>query len=171
MTQHRGTLGAAGPVAAGPIFAGREGAAIRLRAGESVVTIWRVADPGDHRASLRQRGLHVQLVVVAVKIIDALRDNFTLEILPRPGANAVARVDGRFAISRLAAQIGSLSLATSTGLLRQLLTIPIRSLDPAKIGTFARPSARDKKCHIGCLWCLLLRLRRHRGGAGKQSGR
>jgi hypothetical protein len=60
-------------------------------------------------------GVHVELVVVAVQIIDALRYNFILEILPRLEADGIAGIDGRFAISRLGARIGSPSLATSTG--------------------------------------------------------
>src|SRR6516225_8709476 len=88
VAQHSGSLGAARPVVAGPIVPGRESSAISLRTGESVVTIVRVADTGDHGAAFRQRGLHVEFVVVAMKIIHALRNNFTLEVLPgaRPDA-------------------------------------------------------------------------------------
>ena len=118
---------------AGPIFAGREGSAIRLRAGESVVTSWRVADAGDHGAPFRQRGLHVQLVVVAVKIVNVLRDNLTFEILPWAGADAIACINGRLTLCGLGTQISPPSLATSTGPLRHLLTISIRSLDATKV--------------------------------------
>ena len=100
-----------------------------------------VADAGNHSAPFRQRGLHVELVVVAVKIVDALRDNFSLKVLPGAATNAIARVDGRFAIDCLRAQIGPPSFATSTCSLRQLLTIPVSTFDAAEIGTLARPCA------------------------------
>jgi hypothetical protein len=53
MTQHRSALGAARPVTACSIFAGREGAAIGLRAGESVMASWRVAYAGTMSLFLR----------------------------------------------------------------------------------------------------------------------
>ena len=70
------SLAAAGPAAAGPIFASRESAAIWLGAGENVVTVGCVANAGDHCAALGQRGLRAELVIVAMKIVDVLRDNF-----------------------------------------------------------------------------------------------
>jgi hypothetical protein len=118
VAQHRGSLGAARPVVAGPIFAGREGAAIRLRAGESVVTNGGVADARNHSAPFRQRGLHVELVVVAMKIVNVLRNNVTLEVLPGAGPDAIARIDGRLAVGGLRAQIGTPSFAASTCSLR-----------------------------------------------------
>ena len=36
----------------------------------------------------RQRGLHAELVVVAVKIVNVLRNNVTLEVLPGAGPDA-----------------------------------------------------------------------------------
>src|SRR5215216_4382180 len=43
MADHRGALPALGPIAAGPILAGREGPAVRLRAGQHVMPIGRIA--------------------------------------------------------------------------------------------------------------------------------
>src|SRR5690242_18341348 len=62
MPDHRGALGALGPVAAGPIFTRRECGAVRLRAGERIVAIRRVAAAVDHLALLAQRGLLGEVV-------------------------------------------------------------------------------------------------------------
>jgi hypothetical protein len=95
MAQHRSSRGAARPVAAAPIFAGPERAAIRLRAGENVVTIGRIADARNDGSPFRQGGLHAELVAVAVKTVDVLRDNLTFKVLPGAESYAVARIDGR----------------------------------------------------------------------------
>src|SRR6476659_9065941 len=98
MTDHRDALGAARPIAAGPIFATWEGAAVSLRAGENIVAIWHVTDAGNDGAPFGQRCLHAKLVVVAVKIVNALRNHVTLEVLPGAGPDAVARIHGRLAV-------------------------------------------------------------------------
>jgi hypothetical protein len=156
VAQHRGSLRAARPVVAGPIFPGREGTAIRLGTSESIVTKWGVPHAWNHSAALRQRGLRVELVVVAVKIIDALCNNFSFKVLPGAAANAIARVDSRLSINGLRAQIGSPSFTTSTCSLCEFLTISVSALYAAEIGTLAWASAYDKKRHIRRLWCLLL---------------
>ena len=147
VTQHGGALRAARPVVAGPIFAGREGAAIGLRPGERVVTIGGVAAVRDHGAPFRQRALHVELIIIAMKVIDILRDDFALKILPRPSAYMIPGINSWLSVSRLGAQIGSPCLAPSTRSLRQLLTIPVRPLDAAEIGTLAWTKASDEKRH------------------------
>ena len=94
-----------------------------LRAGENIVTIGRVADAGNDGAAFRQRRLHAELVVVAVQIVNVLRNNFSLEVLPGTAPDAVARIDGRLAVGGLRAQIGTPGLAAGTGPLRQFLAI------------------------------------------------
>ena len=75
MADHRGALRAGAPVAAGAIVARRERAAFRGRSGQHVVTVRREADAGDDLAALAQRGVEAELVVVAVQIVDARRDD------------------------------------------------------------------------------------------------
>ena len=55
--------------------AGREGLAVRGRAGQRVVIVRRIADAGNVVPALGQRVLHAQLVVVAVQVVDAGRDH------------------------------------------------------------------------------------------------
>src|SRR5438132_2907823 len=57
VAEHRGALGAAGPVAAGAILAGTERGAVHLRAGERVVLVGRRrAAAGNGIALLVERG-------------------------------------------------------------------------------------------------------------------
>ena len=87
MAHHGRALGAARPVAAGAIFAGRERAALRGGAGQHVVTIWREAHARNDLAVLAQRRVEAQFIVVAVQIVNTGRDDLAFEILPR----AIAR--------------------------------------------------------------------------------
>jgi len=57
MTDHRRARPALGPVAAGAVVADGEGGAIRLRAGEDVMHVRRVAAAVHDSAPLGQRGL------------------------------------------------------------------------------------------------------------------
>src|SRR5262249_23631594 len=123
VTDHRGTLGAAGPVPTGAILAGGESLAVRLRAGQHVVIVRRIADAGDHGAALGQRRLRAELVVIAVQVIDVLRDHLALEVLPRALADAVASIDRLGATGRLRAEIGVPGLAAGPCALRQGLAM------------------------------------------------
>src|SRR5262249_55632295 len=115
---HRGALGAAGPIAAGSVVSGWKCTPVRLRACQHVVVVGRIADTGNHGAALGQRGLHAELVVVAVKLVDVLSDNFAFEILPRSPSHAGAGVDGFSAARCLRAEIGAPRLAAGAGALR-----------------------------------------------------
>jgi len=107
MADHRGALRAVGPVSAGPVLAWRKGPAVSLCPSQNVMSVRYVVDTGDHGAApLEQGRLLGELVVVAVQIIDVLRDRFALEVLPRAIANAVTRVDSGFSIGSLRAEIG-----------------------------------------------------------------
>src|SRR5262249_12251649 len=65
-----GALSVAGPVAAGGVVAGREAAAVRGRACQHVVLVGIVADPVDLVAVLVERGVLVDVVGVAVQLVD-----------------------------------------------------------------------------------------------------
>src|SRR5438093_1131239 len=87
------TLAAARPVAASRVLARRESPAVGLRAGEDVVHVRRVIDAVDRLALLGERGLLREVVVGRVQLLDALRDDHALGVLPRSAADAVACID------------------------------------------------------------------------------
>src|SRR5262249_60604660 len=91
MAEHRRPLAALGPVAAGPILAGRERGAVRLGARQDVVHVGRVAPPVDRVALLGERRL-LGDVVLAVQLGEVLGDHDPLGVLPGAGADAVAGV-------------------------------------------------------------------------------
>src|SRR4051812_22804273 len=130
---HRGALRAAGPVAAGAVFAGRKGLAFRSRPGEHVVTVRREADARDDETALRERRHRAELVVVAVQVIDAGRHDLTLEVLPRALADAVARIHRRLAARFLRREIGVPGLSPRAMALGQCLAIPVGTLDAAEV--------------------------------------
>ena len=141
MAHHGRTLGAARPVAAGAIFAGRERAALRGGAGQHVVTIWREAHARNDLAALAQRRVEAQFIVVAVQIVNIGRDDLAFEILPRAIADAVACIDRRLTASLLGAQIGAPSFPSGAVTLRQHLAILVGAFDAAQIGPLAGPDA------------------------------
>src|SRR5215207_8126685 len=85
----------AGPVVAGRVlFAAADRAAVRRRAGEDIVHVRFVAAAVDHLAGLGERGLLVEIVLVAMQVVEGAGDHFALRVLPGAAADAVARVDG-----------------------------------------------------------------------------
>src|SRR3954452_16653756 len=134
VANHGGALCAARPVAAGAVLASREGPALRRRAGEHVVTVRREADAGDDLAALGERRIESELVVVAVRVLDARRDDFAFEVLPRSLADAVARIHGRLAIGLLRAEVGVPGLAACAMALRQHLAVLVRALQAPEVG-------------------------------------
>ena len=157
MADHRHALCTAGPVVAGLVVTGRKRPTVRLRAGQGVVIVGRVADTRDHGSPFGQRCLHAELVVVAVKIVDALRDDLAFEILPGAVTDTVACVDRLCVAGRLGAEIGTPCLAARTGSFRQCLALAIRTFQATKIGALAEPGAGDEEGHVGRLRCRLLR--------------
>ena len=158
MPDHRYASGAARPIAASPVLPRWKCASVHLGTGESVVAIGRVAHAGNHSPPFREGGLHSELIAIAIamKVLDALCDDFLLEILPRPVPNAVACVDSLAGACCLGAEIGMPGLAARAHRLRQRLTITIGALQPTEIRTFARPGAGYKKRHVRRLGRRLL---------------
>src|SRR5215831_12498680 len=116
MPDHRRALRAARPVVTGLVVAGRKGTAVRLRAGQRVVLVGRVATAVDDIALLGQGGLFGQ-IVLTMQLIDVLGDDDALAILPRPPADAVPRIDRRLPVRRLGAEISPPGMAAgSSGL-------------------------------------------------------
>src|SRR5215211_1840227 len=154
MADHRSPLPALGPVAAGAILAGREGPAVRLRSGQDVVPVGRIATAIDRLALLVERSLFADLVVGAVQIVDVLGDGLALGVLPGPAADAVARIDGRAPARRLRAEISMPGPVARPGRLRQRLAMAVGALDPAEIAALAGTGAGEEERHV-----VLLRLR------------
>src|SRR5262245_64049474 len=98
MTDGGRALRATRPVAAGSILIWRECATFGSRAGQHVVTVRCKTHTWNDLASLAQRRIHAELVIVAVQIVDVLSDYLAFEILPRAGANTVTRIYGRLAV-------------------------------------------------------------------------
>src|SRR5262249_60584989 len=109
------------------------------------VKVRRVADAGDHRAPLGQRHLHSELVVVAVQVVDVLRDDLALEVLPGALADAVAGIDRGLAARLLGAQVRPPGLAAGAGGIRQGLALAIRALEAAEIRALAGSRAGDEE--------------------------
>src|SRR3954454_22322889 len=134
---HRGALRAAGPVAAGAVFADREGLAFRRGAGEHVVAVRREADARNDETALGERRHRAELVVVAVQVVDAGRHDLTLEVLPRAFADAAARMSGGLAAGFLRREIGVPGLSPGAVALGQCLAIPVGPLDATEIRALA----------------------------------
>src|SRR5258708_51914 len=94
MVTHDGrALATLRPVSAGGVAAGRGEEALRVRAGQNIVRVDRVAAAADRLAFLGQRRLLGDIVRIRVEILDALCHHHALGILPRTLADAFARVN------------------------------------------------------------------------------
>src|SRR5689334_353951 len=111
MADHCGTYSTARPIAAGPVLIRWKRPTIGLRTSQDVVIIWRITPSGNHGATLGQRSLHVQFIVVAMEIVEAFRDDFALEILPRAAPDPIPSVDGGCTVYSLDAEISPPGLA------------------------------------------------------------
>ena len=80
------------PIPASPIRIACERGAVRLRAGEDVMTIGRVAAPVYDGARFRKRVRLVQPIVAAVKIGNAHGDGHAFGIVPGPPPDPIASV-------------------------------------------------------------------------------
>src|SRR5437868_13043923 len=162
MTQHRLVVGAVGsPIVAGRVEAGREGAAVGVRARQHVVLVRHVAKALHHGALLIQIiGLLDVVAVaqlVAMKIGDARCDQHALGIVPGSGSDAAASIDGGFVALLLLAEIGMPSMSAGARRLGEVLANPVGAREPAEIPG-AGNSAGYEKRH-GMLWTCRLALR------------
>jgi hypothetical protein len=130
---HGSPLGAARPIAAGPVVAGWECPAVGLRAGQDVVPVGRIASAVDRLALFVQRRLLADLVVGAVKIVDVLRDRLALRVLPRSAPDAITGIDGLPAARCLSAEVGAPGAAAGPRRLRQCLAVPVGALETAEV--------------------------------------
>src|SRR6185436_5366717 len=159
MADHRGALRAARPILAGAVFAGRKRGAVRLRSRQHIVAVRRVAGTADYLALFGERGLLGEVVAGAVEIGDVLGDHRAFRILPRPLADAIARIDGRLTVGGLRREVGAPGLAARSGRLRQCLAVIVGAGESAEIATIADAVAGQEETGIGRL--------RLRGRAGE----
>src|SRR3954453_4203906 len=117
VSDHRRALRAARPVLASAILAGRERGAVRLRSGQHVMAVRRVAATIDDIALLAQRGLLAQ-VVGTVQFSDVLGDYGGFGIAPRSLAEAVAGVHPGLTIGSLRRKIRAPCFCTGARRLR-----------------------------------------------------
>src|SRR5829696_8288072 len=164
MADHRGALRAARPILAGAVFAGRKRGAVRLRSRQHIVAVRRVAGTADDLALFGERGLLGEVVAGAVQFGDVLGDHRALGILPRPLADAIARIDGRLTVGGLRREVGAPGLAAGSGRLRQCLAVIIRAGEPAEVAAIADAVAGQEETGIG-------RLRLRGRGGGNRYGR
>ena len=174
-------LGAAGtaacPVFAGGVIAAGKGAALRIRAGEHVVHVRRVATAVEHRAFFREDGLLGELAVV-VQFIDVLGNQLALGVVPRTFADAIARVDGFVAAAGGGAQVGVPGAAARAGGGGQRLAQLVGTGEATQVGAFARSGAADKKAHLRraaglvslCRFCTISGIGAGRDAHGQQYG-
>src|ERR1700737_5363274 len=105
MSHDGGALPAFAPVAAGRVAARGREMALRVRARQHVMGVDGIAAARDRLALLGQRRLLGDIVGVGVKVLDALGYHYTLCVLPRAFADAVARTHSRFAARLCRAEI------------------------------------------------------------------
>src|SRR4029078_7592788 len=146
MADHRrAILAALGPVAAGHIEERRAGKrrAVGPRPGQHVVLV-RLVGAAFHRAAplvdLRILG---DVRARRMQIVDAARDDNALGVLPRPRADAIARIDVVRVVERrcLRAEIAAPRPVAGARGLRKCLTVLIRAVEAAEVGALPRPDA------------------------------
>src|SRR5262245_36418645 len=133
MADHGRALCAACPVLASAVVAAGKGGAVRLRARQYVVAVWRVAATVDHLALLGKRGLLGEIVAGAVQVGNVLGNDGALGVLPRPFADAVLCIDSGLAVGRLRREIGAPGLCACASGLRQRLAVSIGAGNAAEI--------------------------------------
>ena len=111
------------------------------------MAVRRVAAAVDDLALFAQCGLLGE-IVGAVQLGDVLGDHHALGILPRPLADAVARIHGGLAVGGLGREIGAPGLGAGARGLRQRLAVIVGAGETAEIGAVADADAGDEET-----WC------------------
>src|SRR5439155_13168254 len=145
VADHRDSVAALGPVAAGHILAAGERGAVGLRPGEDVVLVRRVAPAVDDLAFFGERSLLAE-IVVAVQLREVARDDDSLGVLPGSVTDAILCVDRGCALCRGLAEISVPCNASGSRSGRQSLTVLICTREPAEIRTLAGARAGHEEC-------------------------
>src|SRR5262249_34704138 len=88
------------------------------------------------------------LVVIAVQVIHALRDDDTLGVLPWAPADSIARIDSGLIAYGAGTQIGAPCLASRSHRCSQPLADSIRSRETTQICAVSGTRARDEETYI-----------------------
>src|SRR6202047_760614 len=137
MSHDGGTLPTFAPVAAGRVAARGRKVSLRVRARQHVMGVDGLAAARDRLALLGQRRLLGDIVGVGVKVLDALGYHYTLCVLPRSFADAVARARSRFAARLCRAEISPpIGVGRSCGP-GERLAMRVGALDTAQVGAIA----------------------------------
>ena len=148
VADHRRAFAALRPVAAGGVDVADDGHAVRLRAGQHVVHVRRVAAAVDAVAALGQCRLLAQ-AVDAVKLLHVGGHDCSLGVRPRPLADAVAGVHGRHVGGDLLAQVGTPGAVAGTCRRGERLALLVGAGQAAEVGAVAGPGAGDEEAHAG----------------------
>ena len=140
VSHHGGALAAPGPVAAGRILVPWPRASVRRGAGQDLVHVDGITASRYDIAFLGERGLFRQ-IVLAVKLVDILRNYDPFYVTPRTPSDAVARGDCGRAAERAVAEIGAPCAATGSGGLRKHLTVPVSARETAEVRALSTSGA------------------------------
>src|SRR5262245_27597467 len=146
MANARAALSRAGPVIAG--HCARKRLAVKARSCQDVVRIWIVSTAIDRRPFFGKRVLLAKLVLVAVQIVDILRNDNALRVLPGTLADAIASVHSRLIPRCACAQVRPPRFVAGSSRCSELLTDRVSTGQAAQVRAIARSSARDEEAHV-----------------------
>src|SRR5688572_27153159 len=152
MTHHCLAGIAAAPVVAGAVVVAMESRAVRLRTGEDVVHVGRVAAAIHFIPLLGERGVLVDAVVRAVQIVHVPGDHNAFCVLPRTFADAIARVNRGLVTPSALAQVGAPRLEARAGSRSELVAMLVCSGEATEIRALPVAGAGDEEGHL-CLLC------------------
>jgi hypothetical protein len=143
MAKHRDPKSAARPVIAGQVEIAWKCPAVRLRSGQHVVLVEWLEHAVEGLALLGNRRLLGDLVIGAMEIVDVLRDDFAVGILPGASPDAIAGVDG--ATGKVGAEVGAPSVLSCPRRLGQRLAVLVSARQAAKVSALAGTDAGDEE--------------------------
>ncbi len=167
-----GRVGVARPVVTRVVEVRRVGCAVGLGARQNLVAvgvgcrahilpvgisrIWVVVEPRHNLSLLRESRPFVQIVTearlldrVAVQMCDVARDHDTVDVVPWPRANPIARVNGRSPGARLRAEVCTPGLIACTDGCSELFTVSVGAGQSAEVAAVTDRLTRHEECH-GC---------------------
>ena len=121
MAEHGDPKGAARPIVAGQAEVARKRPAVRLRSGQHVVLVERFEHAVEGLALLGSCCLLGNLVVGAMEIVEVLRDDIAVGVLPWASPDAIAGIDG--SASKVGAEISAPSVLSCPHRLGQRLAV------------------------------------------------
>src|SRR5215475_9630482 len=146
MAHARAALSCAGPVIAR--HCARKCLAVSARSRQHVVGIRIVSTAIHWRPFFGKRVLLAKLVLVAVQIVNILRNDNALRVLPGTLADAIASVHGRLIPGCACAQVCPPGFVARSCRCSELLTDRVSTGQAAEVRAIARSSARDEEAYV-----------------------